>query len=200
MPRLRWMGRRGDDGVLVSTPAMTVTSITANQLKMVSQGPPPRKLASSLHAAATSAPSATPSPLNYPRACGSGSSASIGRRTRTRVGQYAEKRAILCIIRIILYCVLIRAVLFAQIIRTCRLQPCRLRTSSPHLLGWLSSTTFASSHTRMKKPAYVEPAIGWNTEDNNAGVIKYGVANYSSVQRCLYHSGYSGYIWPPLAF
>jgi hypothetical protein len=32
--------------------------------------------------------------------------------------------------------------------------------------------------TRMNKPAYVEPAIGWNKEDNNAGVIKYGVANY----------------------
>ena len=31
---------------------------------------------------------------------------------------------------------------------------------------------------RMKKPAYVEPAIGWNTEDNHAGVIKYGVADY----------------------
>ena len=31
--------------------------------------------------------------------------------------------------------------------------------------------------TRMKKPAYVEPAIGWNTEDERAGVIKYGVAN-----------------------
>ena len=31
---------------------------------------------------------------------------------------------------------------------------------------------------RMNKPAYVEPAIGWNTEDNNAGVIKYGVADY----------------------
>ena len=30
----------------------------------------------------------------------------------------------------------------------------------------------------MKKPNYVEPAIGWNTEDNAAGVIKYGVANY----------------------
>ena len=30
----------------------------------------------------------------------------------------------------------------------------------------------------MKKPGYVEPAIGWNDEDNNAGVIKYGVAHY----------------------
>ena len=26
--------------------------------------------------------------------------------------------------------------------------------------------------------AYVEPAIGWNTEDNQAGVINYGVADY----------------------
>ena len=31
---------------------------------------------------------------------------------------------------------------------------------------------------RMNKPAYVEPAIGWTTEDNVAGVIKYGVADY----------------------
>ena len=30
----------------------------------------------------------------------------------------------------------------------------------------------------MNKPKYVEPAIGWNDEDNKAGVIKYGVANY----------------------
>ena len=24
----------------------------------------------------------------------------------------------------------------------------------------------------------MEPAIGWNTEDNKAGVVKYGVADY----------------------
>ena len=34
----------------------------------------------------------------------------------------------------------------------------------------------------MKKPAYVEPAIGWNTEDDKAGVIKYGVANYEPIK------------------
>ena len=28
------------------------------------------------------------------------------------------------------------------------------------------------------KPGYSEPAIGWNSEDNKSGVIKYGVANY----------------------
>ena len=32
--------------------------------------------------------------------------------------------------------------------------------------------------TRMNKPGYSEPAIGWNSEDNASGVIKYGVANY----------------------
>ena len=31
---------------------------------------------------------------------------------------------------------------------------------------------------RMKKPNYVEPAVGWNGEDEKSGVIKYGVANY----------------------
>ena len=30
----------------------------------------------------------------------------------------------------------------------------------------------------MLKPGYSEPAIGWNSEDNKSGVIKYGVANY----------------------
>ena len=35
---------------------------------------------------------------------------------------------------------------------------------------------------RMKKPNYTEPAIGWNTEDAAAGVIKYGVANYEPRQ------------------
>ena len=32
--------------------------------------------------------------------------------------------------------------------------------------------------TRMNKPNYVEPAVGWNCEDNHVGVIKYGVADY----------------------
>ena len=32
--------------------------------------------------------------------------------------------------------------------------------------------------THMRKPDYSEPAIGWNNDDNKAGVIKYGVANY----------------------
>ena len=34
----------------------------------------------------------------------------------------------------------------------------------------------------MNKPAYVEPAIGWNTDDNKAGVIKYGVADYEPMK------------------
>jgi len=33
---------------------------------------------------------------------------------------------------------------------------------------------------RVKKPTYVEPAIGWNDEDFNSGVTKFGVANYES--------------------
>ena len=32
--------------------------------------------------------------------------------------------------------------------------------------------------TRMKKPAYSEPAIGWNDEDFKAGLVKFGVADY----------------------
>jgi hypothetical protein len=31
---------------------------------------------------------------------------------------------------------------------------------------------------RMNKPNYMEPAVGWNCEDNHVGVIKYGVADY----------------------
>ena len=31
---------------------------------------------------------------------------------------------------------------------------------------------------RMNKAKYVEPAIGWNCEDDHVGVIKYGVAHY----------------------
>jgi hypothetical protein len=31
---------------------------------------------------------------------------------------------------------------------------------------------------RMNKPNCVEPAVGWNCEDNHVGVIKYGVADY----------------------
>ena len=30
----------------------------------------------------------------------------------------------------------------------------------------------------MNKPNYVEPAIGWNNDDEKSGVIKYGVAHY----------------------
>ena len=35
----------------------------------------------------------------------------------------------------------------------------------------------------MKKPCYVEPAIGWNNEDKHSGVVKYGVAHYEPLQR-----------------
>ena len=34
--------------------------------------------------------------------------------------------------------------------------------------------------TRMKKPAYTEPAIGWNNEDFQTGLVKYGVAEYAA--------------------
>ena len=34
------------------------------------------------------------------------------------------------------------------------------------------------SHAYEQAQVYVEPAIGWNTEDNKAGVIKFGVADY----------------------
>ena len=33
------------------------------------------------------------------------------------------------------------------------------------------------------KPAYSEPAIGWNQEDDAAGVVKYGVANYEPARK-----------------
>ena len=33
--------------------------------------------------------------------------------------------------------------------------------------------------SRMNKPKYVEPAVGWNTEDEKSGVVKYGVAEYT---------------------
>ena len=36
--------------------------------------------------------------------------------------------------------------------------------------------------SRMKKPNYSEPAIGWNQEDMKTGVIEYGVANYEPRQ------------------
>lgn len=32
---------------------------------------------------------------------------------------------------------------------------------------------------RMKKPAYVEPTVGWTDEDTKSGVTKFGIANYS---------------------
>ena len=35
----------------------------------------------------------------------------------------------------------------------------------------------------MRKPGYSEPAIGWNNDDNKAGVIKYGVANYEPMKK-----------------
>ena len=31
----------------------------------------------------------------------------------------------------------------------------------------------------MKKPSYVEPVIGWNEEDFNTGLVKFGVSNYA---------------------
>ena len=33
---------------------------------------------------------------------------------------------------------------------------------------------------RMKKPAYTEPAIGWNDEDFETGLVKFGVAEYAA--------------------
>ena len=35
----------------------------------------------------------------------------------------------------------------------------------------------------MAQPAYSEPAIGWNQEDDDAGVVKYGVANYEPARK-----------------
>ena len=32
---------------------------------------------------------------------------------------------------------------------------------------------------RMKKPNYIEPAIGWNEEDDKTGVQKYGMVHYA---------------------
>ena len=36
---------------------------------------------------------------------------------------------------------------------------------------------------RMKQPVYTEPAVGWNNEDNHAGVTKFGVANYEGTAK-----------------
>ena len=35
----------------------------------------------------------------------------------------------------------------------------------------------------MKKPAYCEPAVGWNDEDFHAGVKAYGVSNYEATKK-----------------
>ena len=37
----------------------------------------------------------------------------------------------------------------------------------------------------MKKPAYCEPAVGWNEEDFNAGLksYEYGVSNYEATEK-----------------
>ena len=32
----------------------------------------------------------------------------------------------------------------------------------------------------MKKPKYSEPAIGWNDEDFQVGLVKYGIAEYAA--------------------
>ncbi len=82
----------------------------------------------------------------------------------------------MCIIRIILYYVLIRRVLFTDIIR-------EVGATSRATSHEKANKLVAIFHNirllyRMNKPAYVEPAIGWNTEDDRAGVIKYGVADY----------------------
>lgn len=37
--------------------------------------------------------------------------------------------------------------------------------------------------TRAKKPNYTEPAVGWNDEDFNTGVTKFGVANYEGTEK-----------------
>jgi hypothetical protein len=38
---------------------------------------------------------------------------------------------------------------------------------------------------RMAKPAYSEPAIGWNQEDDAVGVVKYGVAHYEPAHKSV---------------
>lgn len=35
----------------------------------------------------------------------------------------------------------------------------------------------------MPQPAYTEPAIGWNDEDNHTGVTKFGVSNYEGTAK-----------------
>ena len=67
-----------------------------------------------------------------------------------------------------MYYVLIQAVLLAGIIRAAT---CLLTEEYPF------SCAQKGRHAG-RSPAYAEPAIGWNTEDNKAGVIKYGVADY----------------------
>ena len=54
-------------------------------------------------------------------------------------------------------------------------------SSDGRLRGARSLPSFRKSAVisrSLPQPAYAEPAIGWNTEDNKAGVIKYGVADY----------------------
>ena len=36
---------------------------------------------------------------------------------------------------------------------------------------------------RVKKPGYVEPALGWNDEDFKSGLIKFGVADYAGATK-----------------
>ena len=32
---------------------------------------------------------------------------------------------------------------------------------------------------KMKKPAYVEPAVGWNDDELKSGITKFGIVNHS---------------------
>jgi hypothetical protein len=37
--------------------------------------------------------------------------------------------------------------------------------------------------SRVKKPSYTKPAVGWNDEDFETGVTKFGVANYEGTAK-----------------
>jgi hypothetical protein len=50
---------------------------------------------------------------------------------------------------------------------------------------------------RMKEPAYSEPAIGWNTDDEKAGVVSFGVANYASTQALKVKAPHRPMLMPP---
>lgn len=47
---------------------------------------------------------------------------------------------------------------------------------------------------RMRNPMYVEPAVGWNEEDSETGLMKFGVMHYER----LTNNNKRNYISPPV--